>query len=188
MDETVGPKINELEAKKQELIVKVVEINKQLRYKEHKLEAIKGLVSGEKAKNPFQLKRELKKLEFEISQSMNAKRERELIKEVRIKEEEFEKARELDHMRRKVSLVEGDIELLKKEQLEIDKQIQEVRAGLKTQYDSAKLNRKEVRRKSQDYDQREKNREEARKEMEPFLGEIDHNVSLEDICIIKKKN
>ncbi|MEM4166440.1 MAG: hypothetical protein QW153_01110 [Candidatus Bilamarchaeaceae archaeon] len=138
--EELKAKIAELEKKKEGLIAQITKINKRVRYKEYEKKALEPFLEQTKNINTEPIKRKKRMLEFKIAtQAYTPKIERELIKEVKKIDKEFEKIKEIDRARRKIKYIEKDIEDAKKEIETIEKDLKKIREELKGLYEKMKV-------------------------------------------------
>lgn len=189
----VESRISELEAKKTQLIDKIKELNATIRAKERQLERSTGI--DRDAPRPGQIARELEQMEFRIATAAyTPKIERDMIKRVNELQKELESAKEADRKRRKLMYAEGDLKTAVEERAKIEKELNEIRAELKTLYNSRKeasnAERKERsdegRRHSQE-ERRKKRDREFREENAQHLKPFERYVSLEEIVQMKKE-
>ena len=199
-------KEQELEA----LIIKRQEILEQLKAKNPGVaecrkriaEAIPAL-QGKGATHTMHLVKEAEHLEFLISTTADTpKKEKDMIKRLRAINAELSKHKEIDEARKKVdagrsalrSLL-SEVKTLEHELVQTrracDEKYSEVLAERKSAYEQ-RQHRREERKEHQFQQLRTRVREEKKKEydtdMEKYMKDYDDTVSMDEICIIEKKD
>lgn len=206
-------RMEELEAKKRELVSKIRQVNTELREKRQHIASLLPNIRGKGKMSGRRLVEEVEGIEFQISTTaFTPAQEKSLIKRLKKAKEELDAAMKVDGVREKLDAARVEISALDRQYLEIDGQIKAVRAELDTLYkDILSKNRQAFEqrqhareeRQRQDGERRQRNereegfrrmrserdsrRSEERKEMEPFMKEVDPFVSLEEIAEIKRK-
>jgi len=147
--EELKTKIAELEKKKGELIERITKINRRIRYKEYEKKALEPFLEKTKDIKTEPIKRKKRMLEFKIAtQAYTPKIERELIKEVKKIDQEYEKIKEIDKARRKIVYVQKDIEEAQKEIASIEQELKAIREQLKEFYGVMKSVKQTERKKA----------------------------------------
>ncbi len=186
-------RINELETKKSALIEKVKELNSTIRIKERQIERSAGI--DRSAPRPGHIAKELEQMEFRIATAAyTPKMEKEMLKRVKELQHELETAREADRKRRKLMYAEGDLKVAVDERAKVEKELNEIRAELKTLYNSRKeanagdrKEKMETRRQHERDDRRRKRDKEFREENAEHFKPFERFVSLEEIVQMKKQ-
>lgn len=215
MEEQANPqkKLEELEAKKRELIEKIRGANTQLRQKREEIIKLvpalrgKAWVSGKKTRT------EVDDIEFEIAtRAYTPAQERLMLKRLKKAQEEMDQAIKLDGVRDKVEVARKELEGFEKARNDIATELDKTRAELDTVYKEVLAKNREnyskmqekregERRQRDDRRDRERShqrfergrrenaerRKEEMKEIEPYMKKHDDFVSLEEIAEIKKK-
>ena len=120
--------VEELEAKKKEMIDRIVEIKKRVHYKEIQKKTIIEALRTEGGPDARDLRKQLRALEFRIStQAHTPNQERKFLKEIQSIEKEYEAAAKLEKKRKKVKLIEQDIDDFNTEILKIDLELKTMR-------------------------------------------------------------
>jgi uncharacterized coiled-coil DUF342 family protein len=133
-------KISDLEKRKSELIDKIREINRRLRYKKYEQKALEPFLEKTKDVNVEPVKRKKRMLEFRIAtQAYTPKMEREWIKEVKIIDAQLDELREIERARRKIRYIAGDIEAGENEVKKIEEELKKIRDELKDLYGDLKV-------------------------------------------------
>lgn len=146
-EEELNSKIQELEKAKNELIERIKELNKRLRYKKYEQKALEPFLEETKNVRTGPLRKHKRDLEFRIStQAYTPQIERELLKEMKKVDSELEKMREIEWARKKKRLVEQDVEEANKEILSIEEKLKTIREELKQLYDNIKTIRSATKR------------------------------------------
>ncbi|MFH1447933.1 MAG: hypothetical protein ABIG39_03650 [Candidatus Micrarchaeota archaeon] len=184
-----------LESKKRALLNKLKRISSQVNYKSYELKIIKTLLDGKGRPNIRHLRRRVNILEFKVeTEATSLKLERKLMKQIKQTQQELQEATKLDRLFRKFAYLESDISEASKEMDKIELELQGTNTEiieLERQFHEEKkrhISKDKMRRILHMKDQgRKESKKERDKEMEQYLGSIDEGVSLEDICIIKRK-
>lgn len=196
MNEQDFQTLKAIEGEKEALVNRISSLNRKLRYKQYEQKALSTLLQGIPPTEDVRfLRRKLNDMEFRIAtESTNLKQEREMMKRIKLAEAEYQEAMKSERMRRKLSYVEGDIKQVDGEIAQLDVQIKEKRQAIRELQDkmrtSAKdsaLEHRKIRRIARVHENKKHENEETRKEMEPFTGKFENTVTLESICVIKRK-
>lgn len=135
-EEETKAKIDALENKKSELIERIKQLNRRVRYKKYEQKALEPFLEQTKEVRISPLRKRKKALEFKISTSAyTPKMEREWLKEVRKLDEELDKLKEVERARRKSRYVEQDILDGEKEIGTIEEELKTIRTELRKLYD-----------------------------------------------------
>ncbi|MFH1521149.1 MAG: hypothetical protein ABID61_05880 [Candidatus Micrarchaeota archaeon] len=146
----VGKQIEGLETKKNELIERIKQLNRRIRYKKYEREALKPFLDQTKDVKTYPLRKRKKAIEFKIATAAyTPKLEREWLKMVREIDGQLKKYEEVERARRKKKYVEQDIEEGEKEIVTIEEQLKEIRTQLKIFYEDAKSARMTAKRTAQ---------------------------------------
>ncbi len=138
-EEELMAKINELEKTKTELIERIKELNKRLRYKKYEQKALEPFLEETKNIRVGPLRKDKRDLEFRIAtQAYTPQIERELLKEMRSLDSELVKVREVEWARKKKKLVDQDVLDADKEIVSIEGKLKTIREDLKQFYDNIK--------------------------------------------------
>ena len=135
--------IRSLEGGKKELIDKVKKLNEKKKLKSLELKAMEPYLAEKRNVSAGPLIKRLKGLEFRLSQTINPKSEKDLVKEITILEKELRARLKIERMRKRKGYLESDLE-------KIDQEIQKVNDGLKDVRDDLKDRRtsfKTIRKK-----------------------------------------
>lgn len=179
-----------LENEKKALIEKIKAVNRRLRYKQYEFKALSSM-SPEDSIVPLSIARKrLNQLEFRIAtESTNLAQERKMMREIREAEEDFSRALKHQRFVRKLEYVKGDIAAAEKEAAALDVEIKKKREQInEIERDMAARKRKAVRVKERERKEREPSEEQVSKEeLKEYQQSFEKTVSLEDICVIKRK-
>ncbi|MEW6748166.1 MAG: hypothetical protein AB1295_00455 [Candidatus Micrarchaeota archaeon] len=138
-EETLKTRIDELEKRKGELIDRIKQLNRRIRYKEYEEKALKPFLEQTKDVQIAPFRRQRRALEFKIATAAyTPKMERELIKKLKKIDEELEKHKEVERARRKIRYVEQDITEGKTEITKIEEELTTIRGELRRLYDDMK--------------------------------------------------
>ncbi len=134
-EEEIKARIDQLEQEKAQLIERIKELNRRLKYKQYEQKALKPFVEQTKDINLEPYKRQKRALEFKISTSAyTPAMERQMLKRLREVEKKLKEYEEVDRARRKLRYVEKDIEEAQKEISEIEEKLKGIREELKKLY------------------------------------------------------
>ncbi len=148
-EDALKTKIDGLETKKNELIERIKQINRRIRYKKYEEKAIQPFLEQTKDIQTIPIRKKKRALEFRISTSAyTPKMERDLIKELRKVDEDLEKVREVERARRKIKYVAQDISDGEAEIVRIETELKVIRDELKKLYDEMKTFRISAKRQA----------------------------------------
>lgn len=138
-EEELRSKIDELEKKKAELIERIRQLNRRIRYKKYEQKALLPFLEQTKDVRVIPFRKQKRALEFRISTAAYTPRmEKELLKELKKVDEELDKVKEVERARRKQVYVEKDIQDGETEIVGIEGQLKTIREELKKLYDELK--------------------------------------------------
>ena len=170
-EEQLKTKIEELEKKKSELIERIKQLNRRIRYKKYEQKALQPFLDQTKDVQIAPFRKQKRALEFRISTSAyTPKMEKELIKQLKKIDEELDKVKEVERARRKIRYVEQDITEGESEIVKIETELKVIRDELKKLYDDMKSYRVN-----------------ARKTMAAEARAEDDLVALGDLAILEKE-
>jgi uncharacterized coiled-coil DUF342 family protein len=175
--------IEEEKKKRIENIINIKKRRRRLEYKTVELETLSKLSTTiPKDVRIGKLRRIKENIEFKIStESHTLASEKELIRKLTDVDSELNEVIKIFKLKRKISLITGDIELLNKEISEFDKSIEENDKRLDVLYDEFRSLTRMANRSN--------NSQLKHKFRKQEFQEPEHmNISLEDIAVIKKKN
>jgi len=139
-EEEIKGKIVELEKQKNDLIEKLKRINSRLRYKRYEQKALEPFLEQTKNIRIGPLKRQKQVIDFRIAtQAYTPKLEKEWIKELKKVDEQLDKVKEIEKVRRKKVFVEQDIAQAEKELAENETKLNAIREELKKLYDTRRV-------------------------------------------------
>ena len=148
-EEELKTKITELETKKSELIERIKQLNRRIRYKKYEQKALQPFLEQTRDVKIAPFRKQKRALDFRISTAAyTPKMERELIKQMRKVDEELDKVKEVEKARRKIRYVESDILEGESEIKTIEVDLKEIRDHLKTYYDDMKSIRAVARKEA----------------------------------------
>ena len=148
-EETLKTRIDELEKKKGELIDRIKQLNRRIRYKEYEEKALRPFLEQTKHVQIAPYRKQRRALEFKIATAAyTPKMERELIKKLKKIDEELEKHKEVERARRKIKYVEQDITEGKTEIGKIEEELTTIRTELRKLYDEMKTYRISARKQA----------------------------------------
>ncbi len=176
-----------LESKKRALLNRLKKINSQVNYKNYELKVLKTLLKDKHRPDTRRLKRKLNYLEFKVqTEATSLKIERQYMKEINQTQDELKDTFKTERLFRKQEYLQSDINEASKELDSIERELQETNSEL---HSIEKETRKIEVRKNNLHPLRDKKRKkkEHDKDSGQYMGEIDATVSLEDICVIKRK-
>ncbi len=146
-EDELRSRIEELEKKKSELIERIKQLNRRIRYKEYEQKALVPFLEKTKEVVIAPLRKRKRTMEFRIATAAYTPRiEKELLKEMRKIDEDLEKVKEVERARRKAKYVEKDISDGKTEIVTIETNLKVIRDDLKKMYDDLKGMRLTARR------------------------------------------
>lgn len=148
-EDTLKAKIEELEKKKSELIERIKQINRRIRYKKYEQKALEPFLEQTKDVQIAPYRKQKRVLEFKIATAAyTPKMEKELIKQVRKIDEQLEKVKEVERARRKIKYVEQDIAEGEAEIGRIETELKTIREELRKLYNEMKNVRLSARKQS----------------------------------------
>ena len=185
-----------LESKREALLTKLKNIDSQAKYKSYEARALRTVLKGKRRPDARGLRRRLEMLEFKVqTEASTLQMERQLMKEIKKTEKEIVEATAEDRQFRKLAYLESDLLECEKEMDHIEKELQETNAEISelekaSRDETARQMFEERERKKSEYREkkRKEKKEEQKKETEPYMTKIEPLVSLEDICVIRKKS
>jgi uncharacterized coiled-coil DUF342 family protein len=149
-EETLRAKIEELEKKKSELIDRIKQLNRRIRYKEYEEKALRPFLEQTKDVQIAPYRKQKRALEFKIATAAyTPKMEKELIKQLKKIDEQLDKYKEVERARRKIRYVEQDITDGKTEITQIETELKVIRDELRKLYDEMKTYRISARKQAQ---------------------------------------
>jgi uncharacterized coiled-coil DUF342 family protein len=149
-EEELRAKIDELEKKKSELIERIKQLNRRIRYKKYEQKALEPFLEQTKDVQIAPFRKQKRALEFRISTAAyTPKMERELIKQLKKVDEQLDKVKEVERARRKIRYVEQDITEGESEIAKIEVDLKAIRDELKKLYDEMKGYRISARKQAQ---------------------------------------
>ncbi|MEW6722975.1 MAG: hypothetical protein AB1324_06960 [Candidatus Micrarchaeota archaeon] len=149
-EETLKTRIDELEKKKGELIERIKQLNRRIRYKKYEQKALEPFLEQTKDVQIAPLRKQKRALDFRISTAAyTPKMEKELIKQLKKVDEELDKVKEVERARRKIKYVEQDITDGETEIVKIETELKVIRDELKKLYDEMKTFRVAARKQAQ---------------------------------------
>lgn len=170
-EETLKAKVDELEKKKTELIERIKQLNRRIRYKKYEQKALQPFLEQTKDVQVASFRKQKRALEFRISTAAyTPKMERDILKHLKKVDEQLDKVKEVERARRKIRYVEQDITEGESEISRIEVELKVIRDELKKYYDEMK-----TMRISQ------------RKEAAAQAREEEDLVALGDLAFIEKK-
>ena len=139
-EEEIKRRIVELEKQKSELIDQLRRVNSKLRYKKYEQKALEPFLEQTKNIRIWPLKRQKQIIDFKIAtQAYTPKIEKEWIKELKKIDEQLDKAKEIEKVRRKKVFVEQDIAQAEKQLGETETKLNAVSDELKKLYDTRRV-------------------------------------------------
>jgi uncharacterized coiled-coil DUF342 family protein len=194
--------LDELIVRRQSIIEKLKAKNPAVNEARKKVAASIPSVRGKSAGPAGGLFRELERLEFEISTSAyTPKKEKELLKHLRVVKAEVSKHKELNEARKKLDSERSSLNSIISEIKALEHELFEVRKACDDAYSAVLAERKasfESRQKHREEKQHKKFEEhehrvraERKREYDDdvgkYLKDYDDTVSMEEICIFEKK-
>jgi uncharacterized coiled-coil DUF342 family protein len=132
-------KIEGLEKKKSELIERIKQLNRRIRYKKYEQKALEPFLGQTRDVKIIPFRKQKRALEFRISTAAYTPRmEKELLKELKKVDDQLDKVKEVERARRKQMYVEKDILEGETEIGTIEVQLKSIREELKKFYDELK--------------------------------------------------
>ncbi len=148
-EEELRSKIDGLEKGKSELIERIKQLNRRIRYKKYEQKALLPFLEQTRDVRVIPFRKQKRALEFRISTAAYTPRmEKELLKELKKVDEELEKVKEVERARRKQVYVEKDILDGEAEIVAIEVQLKGIREELKKLYDELKGARMSARKQA----------------------------------------
>lgn len=187
---------------KKEKISILRQVNKQLADLQKELDEAMPKDQQARSQNPARLQERVDKMEFYISTSAyTPAQEREMLRQVQEMRKELKKALADDKTWGKVREIRSKLRDARNQRKEIRKELDGLTAELDTLYKAIiaqgaktaekrrenEQKRTEFRERSYRREEYRKNQDAQRKEMAPYMKEVDSFVSLEDIAIVNKK-
>ena len=194
--------LDTLIAKRQDILNKLKEKNPLVLEARRKISQILPALRGSGSGHTMGLIREAERLEFSIAtEAYTPKKEKELIKQLREIRTELSKHKELDAARKKIDAERAILDSLLSEIKALENSLLNVRKECDVAYAEVLAERKAA------YEQRPRTREEPRRErpegrrfgreekkhydpdddMEKYAKDYDDTVSMDEICVIEKK-
>lgn len=139
--------IKSLENEKASLISKVNKLNEKRRLKTIEVKAMEPYLNEKKDVRAGPLLKKLKRLEFRLSQTINPKSEKNIIKQIQKLDKELKDILKIERMRKRKKLLEKDIKKLDEEIEKINQKLKEIREELKekrTLFKSLKKKRQKI--------------------------------------------
>ena len=180
-----------LEDEKKALIEKIKAVNRRLRYKQYEFKALSSMVPAEPPIPLVMARKRLNQLEFRIAtESTNLAQERKMMREIREAEESYKAAAKYQKFARKLEYVRGDVAAAEKEASALDVEIKKKREQIgEIEREISTRKRRVARVKEREKKEREPTDEGVSKEeMKEYTQSFEKTVTLEDICVIKRKN
>lgn len=148
-EDELKAKIDELEKKKGELIERIKQLNRRIRYKKYEQKALLPFLEQTKDVQTVPYRKQKRALEFRIATAAYTPRmEKELIKQMKKVDEELDKVKEVERARRKIRYVERDITDGETEIGSIETDLKSLREQLKKLYDEMKTIRMAARKQA----------------------------------------
>jgi len=138
-EDELRTRIEELEKKKSELIERIKQLNRRIRYKKYEQKALEPFLEQTKDVKVAPYHKQKRALEFRISTAAyTPKMEKDLIKQLREVDKKLGEVREVERARRKIRYVEQDITEGESEIVKIETDLKVIREDLKKLYDEMK--------------------------------------------------
>lgn len=148
-EETLRTKVEELEKKKTELIDRIKQLNRRIRYKKYEQKALQPFLEQTKNVQVASYRKQKRALEFKISTAAyTPKMEKDLLKHLKKVDEQLDKVKEVERARRKIKYVESDISDGESEIAKIEIELKAIRDELKKYYDEMKTMRISARKQA----------------------------------------
>jgi len=142
-------KVEELEKKKTELIERIKQLNRRIRYKKYEQKALQPFLEQTKDVQIAPFRKQKRALEFKISTAAyTPKMERDILKHLKKIDEQLDKVKEVEKARRKIRYVEQDISEGETEIAKIEVDLKAIREELKKYYDEMKTMRISARKQA----------------------------------------
>lgn len=171
MASEIEERIKQLEDEKRALIDKIKTLNNRLKYKTMEHKALVPFVEKTKDVRVDSLMKQLKGLEFKVAtQAHTPQMERNIVKKITGLEKQLSKYRGVFKARKKLKLVESDLNEIKTNIDEIEKKLKEIRKELKGSYEKLKIKKA------------------AEKRGMTYGKETDHMITLEDVVVIEEES
>jgi uncharacterized coiled-coil DUF342 family protein len=184
-----------LESKRNALLTRLKKLDAQGNYKSYEAKALRTILKDKVRIDTRALRRKLNYLDFKVqTEATTLQLERQLMKEIKKTQREIDDAATDEKQFRKLSYLESDIRECEKEMNQLEHELQETNkeiSELDTMSREESKKRASEERAKKRMGEREKKRKETheavKKEEEPFMTKLEPTVTLEDICVIKKK-
>jgi len=148
-EEELRSKIEGLEGKKAELIERIKQLNRRIRYKKYEKKALEPFLEQTKDIKVVPYRKMKKAIEFRIATAAYTPRmEKDLIIELQKVEKKLDDVREVERARRKYQYVEKDITDGEVEIGKIEGELKIIREELKKLYDDLKVIRMAARKQA----------------------------------------
>jgi uncharacterized coiled-coil DUF342 family protein len=148
-EDEVKARIDELEGKKNELIERIKQLNRRIRYKKYEQKALQPFLEQTKDVQVAPFRKRKRALEFKISTAAYTPRmEKELIKQLKKVDEKLDEVREVERARRKIRYVEQDIQDGESEIGTIEVELKTIRDELRKLYEENKAIRAAARKEA----------------------------------------
>lgn len=135
VDADTERRIEDLKAKKVQLIERLKKVMGTLKYKGYEEKAFEPFLKEHSNVEIPPIRKRINELEFRIAtQAYTPRIEREIVKKLKELEKEFEKYRAIETARRKHAFIRKDIEELEKEKKKIEEELGNVRDAIRTLY------------------------------------------------------
>ncbi len=168
---SIDKKIEELEAKKKDLIESIKSLTKQLKYKKIEYNALKPLAEEAEKRKLGNIVRDIKIIEFKIAtQALSPKAERKYVKKVMELEKKLKKYRPMLTAKKKIKRLEEEMKELESKINEVENQLKSIRGDLRKLYGEKKLEKV------------------AKSKGIVYGKEVDTFVTLEEAAIIEEKD
>jgi uncharacterized coiled-coil DUF342 family protein len=169
MAEEIEERIKQLEEEKKTLIEEIKELNNRLRYKTMEHKALLPFVEKTKDVRVDNIIKQLKGLEFKVAtQAHTPQMERNLVKKIMELEKELSKHKGVFRARKKLKLIESDLNEIKKKIEEVEGKLKAIRKELKGLYEKLKIKKA------------------AEKRGATYGEKTDHMITLEDVVVVEK--
>ncbi|MFH1785387.1 MAG: hypothetical protein ABH842_03080 [Candidatus Micrarchaeota archaeon] len=146
-EETLRATVEELEKKKSELIDRIKQLNRRIRYKKYEQKALQPFLEQTKNVQVASYRKQKRALEFRISTAAyTPKMEKDLLKHLKKVDDQLDKVKEVERARRKIKYVESDIFEGENEIAKIEVELKTIREELKKHYDEMKTMRISARK------------------------------------------
>lgn len=184
-----------LESKRNALFSRLKKLESQANYKACEAKALQTILKGKIRPNVRALRRKLNILEFKIeTESTSLQIERQLMKEIKKTEKEIEDTMTEERQFRKLAYLESDVKELEAEMKKVEQELQETINELSEFERQAreehrqKIKEERIKKSIEFHEKKRKEtQEKIKQENEPYMSKLEPTVSLEDICVIRKK-